>query len=195
MNKKELENMFGSFVKDGDVMRILPIKDPATMDRVIFVDKKTDKSVRDYVCTVRPMDAEWKENIRDRWWGREERCANVDSGYYDLRDILLSFGGEVVCFAYTEPDLMDILQYGQLWHGYGAVMRRGAMSRCHQNAGSLAAKSKGQIYACKGYALSDDGMWRQHSWCIEKDQETGAPRIIETTEPRVLYFGFVKPGV
>jgi len=93
MNKKELEIMFGSLVKDGDVKRILPIKDPATMDRVIFVDKKTDKSVRDYVCTVRPMDAEWKENIRDRWWGREERCANPQGFHlFYVRDELIGEG-------------------------------------------------------------------------------------------------------
>jgi hypothetical protein len=34
-----------------------------------------------------------------------------------------------------------------------------------------------------GYALSDDGLWRRHTWALEGE------RVIETTEPRVLYFG------
>ena len=49
-------------------------------------------------------------------------------------------------------------------------------------------KEKG-YRVCTGYALSDDGMWRQHSWCIDKRPRT--TKIIETTEPRVLYFGYV----
>lgn len=37
-----------------------------------------------------------------------------------------------------------------------------------------------------GYALSDDGYWRQHSsWCLSP-----ARRLIETTVRREHYFGF-----
>jgi hypothetical protein len=35
-----------------------------------------------------------------------------------------------------------------------------------------------------GYALSDDALWREHSWAWDRQ---GA--VIETTEPRVRYFG------
>lgn len=37
-----------------------------------------------------------------------------------------------------------------------------------------------------GYALSDDGIWRAHSWGV--DLTTGD--TIETTDARWLYFGF-----
>ena len=36
-----------------------------------------------------------------------------------------------------------------------------------------------------GYGLSRDGIWRPHSWCV--DRKTG--KIIETTERRTKYFG------
>jgi hypothetical protein len=36
-----------------------------------------------------------------------------------------------------------------------------------------------------GYALSPDGMWRQHSWVYDKQRDV----IIETTVKRVGYFG------
>lgn len=42
---------------------------------------------------------------------------------------------------------------------------------------------------CTGYALSEDGMWRQHSWIIWHKARSN--QIIETTVPRILYFGFV----
>jgi hypothetical protein len=34
-----------------------------------------------------------------------------------------------------------------------------------------------------GWALSDDGLWRQHSWILR------GKTVIETTETRVRYFG------
>lgn len=40
-----------------------------------------------------------------------------------------------------------------------------------------------------GYALSIDGMWRQHSWMMLRGARS--VKIIETTEKRVAYFGFV----
>ena len=39
-----------------------------------------------------------------------------------------------------------------------------------------------------GYALSDDGLWRSHSWVLTKK------RIIETTVSRVKYLGLALIG-
>lgn len=39
-----------------------------------------------------------------------------------------------------------------------------------------------------GYALSGDGLWRQHSWGVLRDG------IFETTETRLKYFGIVLQG-
>lgn len=57
-------------------------------------------------------------------------------------------------------------------------------SECHANCEALYQKNKThKIYT--GYALSKDGLWRNHSWIITKNGS-----IIETTELRVLYLGY-----
>lgn len=40
-----------------------------------------------------------------------------------------------------------------------------------------------------GYALSDDGLWRQHSWGLEADGV-----VVETTFERRSYVGIVLPA-
>jgi hypothetical protein len=64
-------------------------------------------------------------------------------------------------------------------------MRRGRPSDCHGNVGRLWIRRKGRIEIATGYALSDDGLWRSHSWGFEADH------VIETTEARELYFGIL----
>jgi hypothetical protein len=58
-------------------------------------------------------------------------------------------------------------------------------NHCHDNCEILLKLKKiKNIYT--GYALSPDGLWRYHSWGIDKYD-----KIIETTEARLLYFGSV----
>lgn len=40
-------------------------------------------------------------------------------------------------------------------------------------------------------ALSDDGMWRQHSWLVWHKARSN--QIVETTVKRIVYYGFVMP--
>ncbi len=56
-------------------------------------------------------------------------------------------------------------------------------SRCHENAAILALSRKWECWT--GLALSDDGIWRVHSWA--RVPSTGT--ICETTTPRVKYLG------
>lgn len=57
-----------------------------------------------------------------------------------------------------------------------------SLNECHRNSARLWSEDKGKIIT--GYALSDDGIWRQHSWIDAGDY------LIETTDSRVLYFGY-----
>ena len=54
-------------------------------------------------------------------------------------------------------------------------------SECHKNSMVLLYLGVA-IEMRSGYALSDDGLWRHHSWAIDKDG-----RIIETTMERLAY--------
>lgn len=150
-----------------------------------------------FTCT--PMDDGWKSSIAEsgHWWGmpetgrEKEEDPRFDRRMFDLRDGLIHMGGEAACMPWLEEDLDKILARGQLWAGHNLKMMRGAPNQCHSNSCLLLEANQDKpVFLATGYALSEKGgMWRQHSWCVQA-KPRGA-RILETTEPRELYFGFV----
>jgi hypothetical protein len=111
-----------------------------------------------------------------------------------LRAKLLGIGGaEIVALPLT----MGIDPFVPLLEIWGQVMerpvtyRRMEPSQCHLNVARLwEERKKGSrlIGVGTGYALSDDGLWRGHSWGLNKRG------IIETTVSRVKYFGLPLVG-
>lgn len=98
---------------------------------------------------------------------------------------LLAYGGGEECLApqALEENCPELLERGffssenvrvRLW--------KGRPNNCHGNSAILWGKGKGRIVS--GYALSKDGLWRQHSWVANKWG------IIETTALRVKYYGY-----
>lgn len=139
-----------------------------------------------------PMDKEWKDSISDsKFWatGYKGNIPDEALPVLLLRNKLLSFGGEEACMPYKEEDLGSIMSRGQLWYGRDAIFMEGEPSQCHFNTSALFEANKDKVLIATGYALSKDGMWRQHSWGMYYYQEEVA--VVETTEPRVAYFGFV----
>lgn len=65
---------------------------------------------------------------------------------------------------------------------------RGGRSACHANAVALWRSGKALAIGT-GYALSDDGLWREHSWAWDGDGV-----LLETTESRTRYFGIRMEG-
>lgn len=106
-----------------------------------------------------------------------------------LRALLLSLGGarfQVDWYLRREiaPSLgLLLLEFGEAYAGDDAQLVPGRRGHCHQNAERLVKTQKGLLLGT-GLALSADGCWRVHSWCVD-----AAGRIIETTVPRTLYFG------
>jgi hypothetical protein len=94
-------------------------------------------------------------------------------------------GGEEVV-PHLEPDgfIDHLLKNGKLLQPAAVVMKRMKASDCHGNAATLFRAGKGVI--ATGYALDADGLWRQHSWVLDKKD-----RVIETTVRRVAYYGIV----
>lgn len=132
----------------------------------------------------------------------KEHCGNdaIDklekewNNFRQLREILLSIGGHTTCFCDTiEEDMSNILRRGRFWEGRSKMMK-GRPHHCHENVCDLwHANREKDVSICTGYALSTDGVWRQHSW-LHQSYETATQhrtRIIETTEKRVAYFGFM----
>lgn len=82
----------------------------------------------------------------------------------------------------VEPHLPALLSRGFLKAGSGAKMIKGEANQCHKNTSNLYLAGKVDTIVT-GYALSSDGLWRQHSWGLSDG------KVIETTERRVKYFG------
>ncbi len=133
-------------------------------------------------------DAEWASLLRrkQRMWllGNPE--------YMALLEKLLSLGGDFVD-PRKEPDLKKILERGQEFTMTSptriiyehVVHHKMASGDCHKNVVELYRSSlfpKASI--ATGWALSSDGLWRQHSWLV---MEEG--KIVETTDLRNKYYG------
>ena len=116
-----------------------------------------------------------------------ERGFTLDSGSHEhlpLKKILLGIGGWGVCI-HQEPDLGKILKRGRRFPARSKTMR-GEPIQCHLNSACCWDENRDLCTICTGYALSKDGMWRQHSWVFTNDKV-----VVETTEKRVAYWGFL----
>lgn len=89
---------------------------------------------------------------------------------------------QIVPLPSVHIDLERLLTHGKLFTGK-VIFKEMESNQCHDNCYEL-YKSKKIEKVCCGYALSDDGLWRFHSWGKKKNGT-----IVETTCPRLLYFG------
>ena len=172
---------------------IAPITDREMYGKCLLDSVEKNKHAKDSLIW-KPMSEDWKENCRDQFGSQDtvEEAVRLhpqmDRRLFDLKERLLSFAGEAVCLPAYEPDLENILSYGQFWLGYNAERMLGEDCHCHSNSALLWEVNKDKTVICTGYALSADGMWRQHSWLIHRKPRSN--RVVETTRPRVLYYGF-----
>ena len=110
----------------------------------------------------RDMGSEWKDTLAERgnsWWIRESDELPSDARMMplmELKDILLDYGGESVCFPYIEEDLGRIIERGILWDGADAEMMLGQPSQCHMNSAYCWDANRDKTTIATGYALSED---------------------------------------
>lgn len=106
-----------------------------------------------------------------------------------LKEVLLRLGGELlVAPPKPDQDVPMLLERGFLMSG---PIKLNVMesSSCHRNVASVwIRKEFGIVGIATGYALSEDGLWRQHSWGVLRDG------VLETTEERLKYFGLLLQG-
>lgn len=88
----------------------------------------------------------------------------------------------------TKEDCMNLLNRGEFF-GKTDKFVKGRPINCHQNSALLADKYPEKYQLVTGYALSDDSLWRCHSWLLEKNKK-GKEIVVETTEPRIAYYGY-----
>lgn len=113
----------------------------------------------------------------DRWL----RWKNEDPGLVRLRNILLNIGGKEVVPIY-EPDTSKLLTRGHVINKENIRMDNMRDSKCHSNVAYMYGEND-SVKIATGWALSEDGLWRQHSWGLTKSD------IVETTKKRCVYYG------
>ena len=127
-----------------------------------------------------PLEPGLAEFLRDR----ALRMTSETPGLAGLRGRLLDLDGLEVVFAGSEFHLDELLQRGSESSEADSETYILVQSMCHANSALLWRLLGGGVKIVTGYALSDDGLWRQHSWANRDGH------VIETTETRVRYFGF-----
>ena len=116
---------------------------------------------------------------------------NIPDEHVELCNLLFENGGDTVCFPGIDEDEEKIIKRGLLFHTDGILMNEGAQSQCHRNSALCWEANVSICDICTGYALSDDGIWRQHSWCIKFHSTRKINwNVVETTEARIAYFGY-----
>lgn len=107
-----------------------------------------------------------------------------------LAELLLDLGGiQLVAPPKADPAVALLVDAGVVMARpvHCQAMEDG---KCHQNVARLWRQKRHEVLGIgTGYALSDDGLWRQHSWGIRREG------ILETTSLRAKYFGLLLQGV
>lgn len=131
------------------------------------------------------MDREQKRFLARRL--RDAAKSQPELG--SLKVLLLRLGGDfLVAPPKADPDVPALLEEGFVMAG-PIKLKTMQSSACHQNVAALWIKRRfGIVGIATGYALSEDGLWRQHSWGISREG------LLETTEIRLKYFGLVLQG-
>jgi hypothetical protein len=106
-----------------------------------------------------------------------------------LRVLLLELGGiQLVAPPRLDPTVPLLISAGFVMAGSVQCVFMEEI-KCHQNVARVwSNKHQSVIGIATGYALSEDGLWRQHSWGVLREG------ILETTVPRVKYFGLLLQG-
>lgn len=127
-----------------------------------------------------PDEQKWIHQVQRR----NRTLANRHPDAAQLFKTLRQIGGDgtILFHVNDEPDLEILLSRGEHVSRQGRTRLRGARCQCHRNVSTLYAAGK-ITHIMTGYALAQDGAWRQHTWGVKKNA------IVETTNDYLAYFG------
>jgi hypothetical protein len=101
---------------------------------------------------------------------------------------LLHIGGERVVLPFNEPTMFfeTLINVGQVTSYKKLSIKNGEERECHRNSAQLWVNNKRKYNIVTGFGLSDDNIWRRHSWLVAMNGD-----LIETTIAREMYFGIL----
>src|SRR3569833_866979 len=155
----------------------------------IYRNSSVDENTPPPVTIVEEPDGlSWSKTLLARIATRVD--ATVDrsklSATGKLVHKLLDLGGERVCILDDEPEGYRhwMCLEGLPCNPKAVVYEPGEDNNCHRNCALIWQQDSAAYSIEPGYTLSADGLWRQHTWLIDK-QGT----LTETTTERTAYFG------
>jgi hypothetical protein len=139
-----------------------------------------------------PLSADERERLLGLYRQRVDSYPDVDAGFGErwrawCRTLLTHGGSVVVPPPGPESDLDALLDRAA---AFGSTTRFEPrdVNACHENVAVLWIDGEVESIGT-GYALSDDGLWRQHSWGVDADGT-----VVETTAERQAYVGITLPA-
>jgi len=142
------------------------------------------------ITTDKP-DNEWVSRLENKNCLLDQTDANPHR--QQLKHVLKTAGFAVIID--DEDETIDcMLTRGEFIEPKEAKYVAGYPNQCHYNSACYWSNNSDICSLMTGYALSSDGMWRQHSWCLlQKDPRSDKSikdTVVETTAHRLLYYGF-----
>lgn len=137
------------------------------------------------------------ENFIDENLLNKKFCNNSDIASTSLKKKqlislkykLLKFGGKQAFIPSSEDDIVILLKRGihKVSNDVNTKKISGKIGESHANVSEWWIHNKERISIMTGYALSDRGMWTQHSWCYDNKLKI----ILESCQRKTNYFGIV----
>jgi hypothetical protein len=144
-----------------------------------------------------PSDDMWMQLTDQQNWGPLSLHPQQDKPIqetvpvplFPLEQKLLTVGGTRMVYRY-EPDLKRLLKNAVVFDECAELIP-GTPHTCHSNVAHYWNENKEILAIATGYALSEDGLWRQHSWLLRKNVMAKQCPLLETTVKREKYFGII----
>ncbi len=98
----------------------------------------------------------------------------------------------IVCVSKETPiESNKMIDRGVFFGKTNRYIKRGMeICGCHSNSAYLYHKNPKKYKIVTGYGLSEDFVWRCHSWLVEP-LKNGQFKVVETTLPRIAYYGYI----
>lgn len=142
---------------------------------------------------------QYKQYSYKRWYNAHSLshirsiCNNkktkTDNIFLNLKEYVLLFGGKEVCTTSNAEEATKLLDRGQLWFGDRLGIRRSQYDDINQDVSDFWSFNEDKVRIAKGYVLTPEGIWKQHSWLIQNKRFYN--KIIDNTDENYLYFGYI----